>query len=214
MGNDLLDQKGFINFHFNPSEDIEDEVTVDRLNALIDAINNNNLTAVVNGDLKSQKRGKTIICRLPSMGQVVISWSWKVKNTTSGGVPQVQVNGGDGFAPTLNGVVANVNGNPADTKTGSPAKYPQLIIPGNGVVYAKAITNNPGVSPVSVDNLDIYFAGSLPDIDDATPQTFAIIPLATISNYVGGGSPKFDVNNAFNYGPSSLLYCGAYLIWQ
>jgi len=68
-------------------------------------------------------------------------WNWYVKNTTTGSTGQVQINGGDGFAATLNGKVCNVGGNPTDTLISGA--FPQLAVTGNGVIYGYAVPPRP-----------------------------------------------------------------------
>jgi hypothetical protein len=138
------------------------------------------------------------------------TWPWKVYNKTTGSTGQVQINGGDGFVAALNGKVANVNGSANDTKIGSPADYPKLAVTGNGVIYGYATPNAPG-DLSSIATLDVYYADTLPDLDSGTPASFFPFLLATITDYAvdDSGNVKFTVNNATNYGYTSLIYCAS-----
>ncbi len=144
------------------------------------------------------------------------AWPWKVYNRSKGAVGQVQLNGGDGFAATLNGFVCNVNGSPNDTSSGSPPAYPKLAVGGNGVLYGKAVLAEPGTitgEPSDFSSLDLLYAASLPPQDGSSPQASFVWTVATISNYGvdGSGNVTFTVNNASNYGWTNLYYCGIYL---
>jgi hypothetical protein len=145
----------------------------------------------------------------PSSSGSAPAWPFKVKNTSKGAVGQVQINGGDGFVAQLNSFIFNVNGEPNDTKTGSPAAYPQLSVTGNGVIYGYAVPQTPGTAAPLLSG-DVFYAGTVPGGDTASPVTFYPFLIATISNYAvdGSGNVSFDVSNAFNVGPSALIYCG------
>jgi len=135
------------------------------------------------------------------------AFNWKCYNTTQGATGQVQINGGDGFVASLNGFVFNVDGNPNDTLVGGA--YPQLAVTGNGVIYGYAVPETPGTaSPLASG--DIFYSGTLPSLDTASPATYFPFLVATISNYSvdGSGNPHFDVNNATNYGWTTMIYCG------
>lgn len=58
----LTDSKGLLNFEFKSCDDIEEEVTPSRLNAIIRAVNRNAITSVVNGWFRSNPKGKTLVC--------------------------------------------------------------------------------------------------------------------------------------------------------
>jgi hypothetical protein len=141
------------------------------------------------------------------------AWPWKVYNTSVGSMGRVQINGGDGFVASLNGFVANVNSNPNDTPlSGPPNVYPQLAVTGNGVIYGYAVPATAGaassLAPGS-GSLDIFYAGTLPALDTANPNTFFPFLIATITNYaVTGDKVSFSVNNATTVGWDALIYCG------
>lgn len=138
------------------------------------------------------------------------SWPYKAYQTSTGGTGQIQINGGDGFTPTLNGIVANVSGSPADTPlSGPPDVYPQLSVTGNGVIYGYVVPNTAG-DPTSFASFDIFYAGTIPSVDTANPATFYPFLIATITDYVidGMGNVFFTINNATNYGWTTLIYCG------
>ncbi|HUB68016.1 MAG TPA: hypothetical protein VL981_11080 [Candidatus Methylacidiphilales bacterium] len=144
------------------------------------------------------------------------AWPWKVYNTSTTTTGQVQINGGDGFVASLlgpdgNTLIATVNGTNNNTVTGSPAKFPQLAVTGNGVVYGHVdLSTNAGPPSVtSMTDLEVLFAESMPAADTANPATYFNWLLATVSNYAtdGSGNVSFTLSNATAIGWSTLIMC-------
>lgn len=143
-------------------------------------------------------------------------WPFKVYNTSHKSVGQVQINGGDGFVATINGVDATVGGGGYnDQSTGNPPVYPQLPISGNGDVYAYVTLDN-DEGTTSVDTVDIQYAGTAPSPDTANPPTYAVLLIATVTGYTvnASGNVQFDVNNTTNTGFAQMSSCnGSVNFW-
>lgn len=220
MDGPLLNNKGLLNFDFKPSEFIEDEVTVARLQAMKEAINRGAIVSVVNGEFRMSRNGKILICGTGGNSGKLASYPFRIKGTSRGGTGQVQCNGGDGALASLSPTdgtttgIACVNGVSTDTATGSPPVYPQLAIPANGIVYEKSWLNTLGqVTPGSSaggTGVDVLYAATLPAPDTANPPTYGIKILASISNYASvGGIVSFTVNNANGpVGITTVAVCG------
>lgn len=132
-------------------------------------------------------------------------FTFKIYNKSSGSTGQIQCNGGDGFVAQLNSFIAQVSGVNNDTKTGSPPDYPKLAVTGNGVIYVYATLDASG----NILTLNIFYAGTIPFPDPATPPTYAAALLATVSNYASSsGNISFDLANAQSTGYSNLVVCG------
>lgn len=81
MDNSLQD--GFLLFEFKSSDHIEDEITVDRMNAIKKAVNANRVVKVVNGYFKRTNEGIVLVCGGKEGKQPTINHPWKV--TAAGG---------------------------------------------------------------------------------------------------------------------------------
>ena len=126
----------------------------------------------------------------------------------------LQVNGSDGLAAALNGIYANVNGNPNNVQIGSPLAWPLLSISSNGPVYAY-VTLSTALGVTTVTQVDIFQEGSAQTpLTDA--QTYAWILLGSVTNYAtnGSGVPDFTLLNAQSTGFSQFAVCnGGYNVW-
>ncbi len=126
-------------------------------------------------------------------------YPFKSRNTSVSGTGQVQINGGDGSLASINDVIANVNGDPTNVEP-----YPQLAVTGNGVLYIKLLLSG------DVTNTDVYFASSLPADDTASPRTFKIKQIATITGYDGSEDvPTFSIDDGIGpVGLTTATICG------
>ena len=196
---------------FQPNRPLHETFTARSMNDLVDRINRAQPKFVGKGTRIMTTPGGTLVTlpRNSASPPKPAAWPWKVYNTSVGNTGQVQLNGGDGLVASLNSFVCDVNGSPNDTKSGSPPAYPQLPISGDGVVYGYAIPTTPG-SP-TLTSLDLFYGGTVPSVDTANPATYYPFLVATITDYAtdGSGNVSFTVNNATNYGWTTLIYCGA-----
>ncbi|MFH1067002.1 MAG: hypothetical protein V1746_03800 [bacterium] len=123
---DNLLQDGLLLFDFKASDHIEDEITVERMNAMKKAINANRVVKVVNGYFKRTSEGIVLVCNAGSGGTpVTITHPWQVLPYSDPDHPDLQIvktRGG-----TCQGYNVYLNGAPMDVWD-----EVQYEIPGSG----------------------------------------------------------------------------------
>lgn len=137
------------------------------------------------------------------------AWNFKVYDATANGVFQVIVNSGDGFAGSINGNPAMLNGGVITTPI-PPAVAPLLSTPSTGFIFIKVYLNPDGsinTGGGEGTGVDILWSSSQPlQLDTASPPTYATQLIA--QNTVAGSPQTQVVDNQTNYGFTSFFLCG------
>lgn len=184
MSNDLTDNRGFLNFNFQAAESIEDELTVDRMNAIIKAVNKNNITSVTGGYFREGSgKGKTLVCNASAGGGGSIVQPFQVIGfiPLPGSDDQFNATIQPGTVSATQVQYPNLGGSPmwrmVPTTIDGKTVYalPTLLVTKGDIIFIQA-----GVSMGVLTSLDI-FTGTPPTEDDNT----ACYPFATCDPTTG-----------------------------
>lgn len=155
--------------------------------------------------------GYALVSKLVSSlsGAFSQAWNFKVYDASVGTTFQVIVNSGDGFAGSINGNPAMLNGGVITTPI-LPAVAPLLSTPSTGFIFIKVYLNPDGsINPSAGEGtgVDILWSSSQPlQLDTASPPTYATQLIA--QNTVAGSPQVQVVDNQTNYGFTSFFLCG------
>lgn len=190
---DKVLQDGVLLFEFKKADNIEEEVTVDRMNAIISAINANRITKVVNGYFKRTSEGIVIVCDVGSSGTpMTISHPWQVTAYSDSEHPddqivQIQAGKCQGDFVTLDGQAFDYW---SDNKmtipgTGERDGYIGLCVEWNafGQIVSRNVT---------------WYSGNIPATEDAQigSNGHSYLELAYINIIADGNKLKMEIRQS------------------